>query len=330
MPLPTLLLDMPAGAGARLLTLSWVEQLAQRLNGGHLPDERRARAHDAVRRLRICASAYRAELGDGVTQKHRRRLRSLSTALARVSALDAQLAWIDAHGHTLVKREIPGGIWLRERIALLRSRASAGLVTECEESLPRLRRQLGKRLSRYTTELRLGDGPQERSFAAATGTALDQSARSLAARLETLRRGRDATAARRAAGAARQTRALLEPLSLHEASVAALTTRLDSLQRAIDAVTAAHRVGELLRRAGAAAGAAQMRLRVEEAFQNGSVASRRASTRAVDPRPGIVALASRARANLERSLEELNCDWAGDADLCTIIQKVAADLAERH
>jgi hypothetical protein len=191
-----LLIDMPAEGAARLLTLSLLEQLS--LHAVAIRDTPEAtavgRTDDAVRaavnRLRGCVLLYREALGASMSRKARRRLRAVAKAANALHRSDVQLAWLaetkppvhtaEGNGADSATSARPVGRasaqavlaaeWLRDR--LVRRRAATALALQDATSENRALRRFAKRLSVYTTAVRLDDMMMSASFGALTGRQL--------------------------------------------------------------------------------------------------------------------------------------------------------------
>ena len=236
-----LLIEMPAEGGARLLTLSLLEQLMQGL--GPLSDPSKASSPSTtfegmLARLRGCMTIYSDALGDDIPRKARRQLRQLSDTVRRLRQADTQLGWITRYLYASVDRiedstsATDGRIaarWLNERVVRRRRRAERAFDRTRAASRPLKR--LAKRLGHYTTAVRIDEMPTQRSFAALTGTEVVTAAARLGDAFAALRMANDPRAARRALTASVHVLYLIEPIREY-VDVEALSREVQALRAA--------------------------------------------------------------------------------------------------
>lgn len=237
-----LLIDMPAEGAARLLVLSLLEQLAlhaRPLNGtSESGAVKRDHAYmEALHRLRGCIAVYDEVLDASIPRRVRRRLRVIAKAATRMQQVEVQLAWLKravrpavrspVGEHSQGANETGGGSdgsssprsaspaalaaeWLHEQLD--RRRAKAALRLEQAHDDPRPFRRLAKRLSVYTTAIRLDDMELSASFGSLTARQLVAAAASLRARVAGVCIDDDRRALRRVRVVADHVGYLLEPI----------------------------------------------------------------------------------------------------------------------
>ena len=187
---------MPAEGAARLLALSLLEQLSLAEMTPPGGNARGAIGRDdayrnTLNRLRACITLYGPALGASVSRKARVRLRSAAKAANTLHSLDVQLGWLSLRTQSALDSvESDNGAapglaidaavrpsdrtlavrWLRDRLA--RRHESATLVLQEAKANARPLRRLAKKLSVYTTAIRLDDMELSSSFGALTGRQL--------------------------------------------------------------------------------------------------------------------------------------------------------------
>ena len=115
---PPNLLDRSAPESARLLALSYLDQIDR--TERRLADPQDAEAlHDfrvGLRRLRSELGAYRAQLEDSVSPQMRRRVKKLARATNESRDVEVQLDWLGKQLERLGPEEVPGFYWLVGRL----------------------------------------------------------------------------------------------------------------------------------------------------------------------------------------------------------------------
>jgi hypothetical protein len=325
--LPTqLLIDMPAEAGTRLLTLSLLEQLSLYTTGtagpGNAGNLARTHAYRAtVNRVRGSIALYADALGQSVPRKARRHLRAMSRCVNELQRCDVQLGWIAAAararsstngngvaGHEqMVDEARPlsqanlAAAWLGERLARQRARAELALKQLQDDSRPF--RRLTKRLGAYTTAVRLDDSAPSLSFGQLTGRQLTTTARALRATLAELATGADVPETTRLRQLMDRVVYLLEPVSA-ASSVRHVLDRAHELRHTLDRLEDAVAIADALTDGGRRVGAMHMRNRLRAALLPS------ASHVPVDEiAPGLVALAEMLREELARSVDAFRAEW---------------------
>src|SRR5687768_16746999 len=186
---------MPAEGAARLLALSLLEQLSLAEttagDGAGSSSGRDDTYRNTLNRLRACLTLYGVALGESVSRKARARLRATAKAANALHRVERQLAWLSLRtqsganpvesdngavsGFALDPSVRPSDRtlairWLRER--LTRRRQVAALALQEAKANARPLRRLAKKLSVYTTAIRLDDMELSSSFGVLTGRQL--------------------------------------------------------------------------------------------------------------------------------------------------------------
>lgn len=311
----------------------------------------------AIRRLRSTERAYRDALRDSFGRKARRRLRKIARATSAGRDLEVQQAWLDAQRGSLNSRHRPGAAWLRERWRERRQEAAGDLAHEVGADFDRLHAALAKSLPEYWQKVRLDTPTAEGRFATLLAARLREAAGELGERLASIEGPEAVRQAHEARIAGKRVRYLLEPVLTLTESATAVVKRLRRLQDLLgelhdldvldveltDALADAERAldaAALQARAAADAAllAAAMPDAMEEPDGNGAGAAAPAAPEpapmpqpradARDPRPGLLALARRARIRRAVVYDALASEWLGrdGAALVASLDGVAAAL----
>jgi CHAD domain-containing protein/CYTH domain-containing protein len=228
MKLPQDLARLPAEAGARHVALAHLKDAA---DGFHRlttkgPDEDPEALHDfrvALRRLRSCLRAYRAELRTSVSKRSYARLRRLMRNTRKSRDLEVHVAWVrsgEAAEHEDVARALAGRLESAENRMLKR------LGRRFNRAHRRLERQLG----RLVIDRPLDESSREHTMAAVTGRlVLDRSA-TLRAALAGVLGIEDRDGIHQARIAAKRLRYLIEPFESAVAGAPGLLGQLTAFQ----------------------------------------------------------------------------------------------------
>lgn len=346
-----LLIDMPAEGAARLLTLSLLEQLSLHATAFRETAEATSvirnddGVRNAVNRLRGCVLLYREALGASVSRKARRRLRAVAKAANAVHAADIQIAWLaevkqsgaaaEGNGaHEIVEarptaRVSAQGVlaaeWLRDRLHRERATTLLALQESLDENRPF--RRFAKRLSVYTTAVRLDDMTVSRSFGALTGRQLTTAMQSLWPTLAGALEADDHRTVRRARRQVELLAYLLEPIrSAPDAADA--TDAVHALRAALAQLENLVAVAEPIVDGARRVGALHMTKRVRSIiWPRGSEIRDHASDEIAG---GIVALAEVLRDDLAQARAVIAGRWTPpDLDaLAAEVSRIAAALAD--
>ena len=103
----------------------------------------------ALRRLRSCLRAYRADLKDSVGAKTVRRLGDLAAATTDSRDIEVHLEWIVAQQATMTAAQRPGARWLLTKLRGEKVRADASLRETLSAEFTEVSARLRKNLARY-------------------------------------------------------------------------------------------------------------------------------------------------------------------------------------
>jgi CHAD domain-containing protein len=230
--LPPDLLSRSAEEGARLVALSYLDEIARAEH--RLADAQDSEAlHDfrvGLRRLRSCLRAYRGSLKGSVSKKMRRRLRDLTLATNAGRDGEVQLEWLRQRAGRLGLEETEGLAWLVGRLEGRQFDARAKVTSGAAARFVKLAAKVRPRLETVQLTVRTGRGQPRFLFSDATGELIGSYVEQLGERIEAVRNGQDVAEAHAARIAAKRLRYLLEPLSPRVPRVRALVGRLKRLQ----------------------------------------------------------------------------------------------------
>ncbi len=230
--LPPDLLSRSAEEGARLVALSYLDEIARAEH--RLADAQDSEAlHDfrvGLRRLRSCLRAYRPSLKGSVSKKMRRRLRNLTLATNAGRDSEVQLEWLHQRAGQLEPEEIEGLAWLVGRLEGRQFDSRAKVTSSVAARFVKLAAKLRPRLETVRLEVRTGRGRPRFLLSDATRELTTGYVERLEKRLEAVRDGDAVAEAHAARIAAKRLRYLWEPLSRRVPRVRALVGRLKQLQ----------------------------------------------------------------------------------------------------
>jgi CHAD domain-containing protein len=307
------LLPRPPEEGARLLALSYLDAALAARPRLDDADDREA-LHDfrvALRRLRSCLRAYRAELAGSREKKLERRLKRLAAATGPGRDAEVQIGWLRENAGALAAVHRAGFRWLVARLEERMSEAYHRLAKELARAFGPLESGLRRALSVYRAEVHL-DGAPRPTFAAATAVILGGQRSRLAGGLAAVRGPADVARAHRARIAAKRVRYLLDPLADELPGTGRIVKRLKGLQDLLGELHDAHVLEGELEEALAEAAALRVRKLVELSL---SEVPDEAALRVERRRPreaGLLALARLNRARRDRLYAELAAHWLGD------------------
>jgi hypothetical protein len=290
-----------------------------------------------VRRLRACLTLYADALGDSVPRKARRRLRELMNAAERQHRGDVQLAWIGRHTPRpeQLENSVPLGdgartaIWLQERLARRHERARRALARAQGDSRPL--RRIAKRLSVYTTAVRLDTMTTPRSFARMTSDQLLANADALGAASRMALGPGSHGELRRARRAAEHLGYLLDPLRAY-ADVEEPITRLTGLRAALQHLDEVAIVGRAIIRGGRRVAALHAGETLRAAIWPAPTVpapavNGRAPTSPAELQRGLVVLAESLHDEAERAFATLTMAWE-ESGADAFIERLTAIAAE--
>jgi CHAD domain-containing protein len=319
--LPADVLARPAEEAVRLVALHQLDAAAAALERLDRPDDAEA-LHDfrvALRRLRSLLRAYRPYVKGSMRKRLRDRLRALADATSTGRDAEVLAAWARAQLPSLTARERTGGRWLLARLD--ERRALGERVAELRRDFAKAERRLRQRLQTYRLTVDVGRAPGGATLAVAMAEAVRAQAAELEARLAGDAGEPAQIHAARVAG--KRLRYTLEPAAAR-ADVAALVERLKDLQDVLGELNDAHVAGRELAAAVEDAGAERARALYQQALDAPDVTPR--PGRRADQRPGLVALARRARERWTQGLRRLHADWSRSPAFFARVEAVAAAL----
>jgi CHAD domain-containing protein len=229
--LPADLLSRSAEEGARLVAMTYLDEIAQAER--RLADSEDAEAlHDfrvGLRRLRSCIRAYRASLEGSVSKRTRRRLRDLTLATNADRDSEVKLAWLRRSAGKLGPGETEGLAWLIGRLEGRQFDGRDEITSRAGTRFVKAAAKLRPRLETVKIVVRTG-GPARRSFAEVTGELIGSHVEQLRNKLQAVSSPEGMTEAHAARIAAKRLRYLLEPLARRVPRVKSLVGRLKQLQ----------------------------------------------------------------------------------------------------
>ena len=305
------LLALGAQRAARFLALRFLDEAqAGRVR---LDDAGDAEAlHDfrvGLRRLRSTVRAYAEQLKDSVGGKDRRRLKALARATGDSRDGEVMIGWMEARRESLSEAERPGLDWLLERLRGRQEKLDRDLRDEVAHDFGRERRRLGRRLATYEARVSAADPREEPRMGTVVADLVTAHADDLRQKLDASGSIEQQEALHEGRISAKRLRYLLEPFADELPDAAWAVKRLKKMQDTLGEMHDAHVAGVL-------------------------VASERAEAEAMDPRPdpdplpGLDALATAARAEVERLYAEASEAYLGGraADFFTRVDALAGQM----
>lgn len=216
MKLPQNLARVTAEAGARHIALAHLKDVADgylRLAGDGRAGDPEA-LHDfrvALRRLRSCLRAYRAELRTTVSKRSYARLRRLAHATRESRDLEVHLAWVQQGMADLPDHVRAGAGSVADDLAGRMQEADRQMLARLRAQFARGRRRLRRQLERLVLERSLEEGQRAHTMAAVTGRLVLERAAAVRASLASIHHLDDRDAIHAARIGAKQIRYLLEP-----------------------------------------------------------------------------------------------------------------------
>jgi CHAD domain-containing protein len=270
----------------------------------------------ALRRLRTWLRAYRPELDDTVRKKTRRRAAKIAHATNRPRDVEATLEWIatqDGFG----RRERTGVRWLVDRLAREHADADADMRKLLTRRVPKLIATLAKELESYQVRYSVDDPAPPPTMAQVTRDALAAQADRFARAVDRIESEDDATKLHRVRIAAKRVRYVLE--TIDDSSGAALVERLTTLQDVLGASHDMHGIVDRIVRELGNLGARDARVAAVRALHPDTESDERPRLAAV--RPGLIALATRARTNERKTYESFRNEWS-EARVTTAVSRI--------
>jgi len=334
-PLPADALDRPAAETARRIALAHLG--AARSAYDRLDDEDAPEAlHDlrvALRRLRSCDRTFRDELEDSISNKRRRRLRSLTKATGAGRDAQVHIEWIEGELPSLTRRQRIGATWMFERLRASKQENDARMHARLADRFEKLAEWLQEALSSWQLTVRLDEPIAPPHAARVLGARLADLTERLDTRLSRVHDAVDQTCAHEARIAAKHLRYALEPIIDIVPDAVPLVEQLRALQDTLGDLHDAHLLAGLVADAmeDAAREAAQ---RLATLVRDGSSLAgvRSAGSGSHDPRSGLLELARRLHERTESLFTTFTGEWLGDAarPFLERVRDLAGRLEQRH
>ena len=308
MDLPDDLLQRPAEEAARQIALALLE--TAKLAAGRLDDESDLEAlHDfrvSVRRLRSALRAYAPQLAGAAKKHDRRRLRRLQDATGRARDAEVALAWLGSQRAALAPQQLAGLDALATRLRRRRERTFASMRGELRREFARVGDRLQRRLARLTVETNLLEPGVDvgEPFAPVFAARARRDARALARQVASVSASDDQRGCHRARIACKRLRYLVEPLSGRVPEAKDVVRRCKRLQDELGELNDAHVLSEELERTLAATRAP----RSPDRATRPALADPELLT---DEAPGLLELARRVDARIERRFARVDAEWLG-------------------
>ncbi|HEU5169766.1 MAG TPA: CHAD domain-containing protein [Gemmatimonadales bacterium] len=321
------LLDRPAGEAARILALRLLDAAGVARIRLARPDDPEA-LHDfrvAIRRLRSCLRAWRVLLEGSISGRTRRHLRRLARATGRSRDLEVHLTWVAAQAGAVREYQRPGLAWLEVRLRERQARAEPRLARALQRDYAAADANLRRRLPVYRATIE----PHPPTAAAALAPLVVRLAGELEARLALVHSIASQVEIHEVRIAAKRLRYLLEPFAPEAEGIPSIVERLKTLQDVLGALHDAHVfAGELAEALEAAAVAQAQRVSRELLHWTPDAAEEGGGE---DPRPGLVALASRLREIAEQAFARFQTEWlaGGAAGFFADVAELTARLTAR-
>ncbi len=331
--LPADLLDRTPEEAARLLALSFLAEAEAARVRLDAPTDTEA-LHDfrvAVRRLRSCCRAYQAFLTTSVTRKLRRRLRGITEATNAGRDAEVLRGWVGSRRDVLGESAWAGADWLSVRFEERRAAGTGPAAADVWEEWEKLAGTLRRRLSEFSTVVRLGRGSRHPPFGRVAGGLVQEHAADLRARLAAVSGRDDAASAHRARISAKRLRYLIEPLARHGRAAAGFVERLKGLQDLLGDLRDRQVLVEEIGQAVEAAAAERAR-RLHHLALDGGGDDGQAARDGADEGPGLIELARVAREQADHLFQAVEAEWlAGHADpFLGRIERFGKSLARRR
>ena len=311
------LLSRPPEEGARLLALSFLDQVAAARP--RLADPADAEAlHDfrvGLRRLRSCLKAYAAELGDSVPKKLARRLERLAGSTGPGRDTEVQIGWLRGRAAHLSSHHRAGLSWLLARLHERKRNAYEDMEDEVADEFDKLEKEMRARLSVYRAEIRLDTRSPRATLAEATAGILRRQVAELESHLARVDDPAAEPQAHKARIRAKRVRYLLEPLVDEIPGAGPVVRRFKALQDLLGDLHDAHVLEAELAEAVEEAAAERARKVMELSLAAAPDDSLLRAERRRAQEAGLIALARLNRLRRDRLFESLDAEWLeGRAD----------------
>lgn len=281
----------------------------------------------AVRRLRTWLRAYRPELDDTVRKKTRRRAAKIAHATNEPRDIEATLEWIETQDG-FSRRERTGVRWLVDHLTREHAAADADARKLLTRRLPKLIATLSKELESYQVRRSVDEPTPSPTMAQVTRDALSAQADKLARAVDRIASEDDASRIHRVRIAAKRVRYVLE--AIDDTAARSLVERLTMLQDVLGASHDMHGIVERIVQELGKLGARDARVAAVRALHPDGDSDER--PRIATLRPGLIALATRARMNERTTYASFRDEWS-DARVATAVERIKTlgdELVTRH
>jgi CHAD domain-containing protein len=322
------LLGKPAQHSARVVAAEYLRQVSAQLDA--VMSDASLGVHDlrvALRRLRSWLRAFRPELDDTVRKKTRRRAAKVAHATNEPRDIEATLEWI-AKQNEFSARERTGVRWFVERLSREHAAANADTRKLLTRRLPKTIATLSNQLDSYQMRCSVDEPATSPTMAQVTRETLAAHADRFARAVDRVESHDDATRIHRVRIAAKRLRYLLE--AIDDASATSLVERLTTLQDVLGASHDMHGIVHRIVQELGKVGARDARLAALRAMHADEDTDER--PRLATLRPGLIALATRARANERETYGSFRDEWSDERVTSAVaqIKALGDDLVSRH
>ena len=228
-------------------------------------------------------------MGRVAGRKVRRRLRDLTLATNDQRDAEVQIGWLFAQRKQLAANELPGYSWMLRRVRDRKRRAHRSAGRELGRDFADVVRMMGNRLDD-------AEGPESRSFRDAFFELLGPGTDGLRQSLDAIAGADDEESIHRARIQIKRLRYLIEPLRRESAESRAAVRQLKELQALLGELHDMHVLEDELG-SGIEETATEKARRLHQLALSG------------DERPGLVALAARARQRRDALYAEFERGW---------------------
>jgi CHAD domain-containing protein len=230
--LPSDLLDRSAQESARLLALSYLDQIDSAEQ--RLADAQDLEAlHDfrvGLRRLRSSLAAYREALRDSIAGKMRRRIRDLARATNAGRDAEVQLVWLGKQEADLRPEDKPGYFWLLGRLQGRKQETYDPAMAKVARRYLKLAEKLRTALGILRIELGNGRSQRTATFRELTGALIRLQVGRVQQELAGVRDAADFAQVHQTRIALKRLRYLIEPIARRNRRARALIGRFKEAQ----------------------------------------------------------------------------------------------------
>jgi CHAD domain-containing protein len=313
------LLVQPAAHAARVIAREHLANVSAQFDRFLTGND--ASLHDlrvALRRLRSWIRAYQPELEDTVRKKTRRGLRKLARATNPARDAEVMVEWIEQQTE-LSARERAGASYLGERLTNDRDEADSDAREQMNDKLPKLIAALSKELLSYWVRYDVDNPMAPRPMARVTRDTIVAQAERLSRAMDRVESLDDARAIHRVRIAAKRLRYLLETIA--DPTAAALVERVTALQDSLGVCHDMHgMVNRIVRELGELGARDAHVAALSSILDEGSS---KGQPRFAKCRPGLIALATRARRIERDAYARFRAEWT-EAGVARMVADVSA------